>query len=101
MDVDCVYGGDQWLDYSSNRLAPLLETKLNENKGICNDVAVDWNDNGVIELEVKFDINEDGELTELHDFDDWARLVSNKTLVRSAVIDSSTPPLCPPLRSGL
>jgi hypothetical protein len=79
VDTDCVPGGDGVLDYSTGTRAPLNESALNEAAGICNGVAVDWNQNGLIDSSpVSADINPlpagDGALGTLTDFNDWAHL---------------------------
>ncbi len=80
IDTDCVPGGDGVLSYSVGKRAPLNEAALNESKGICKGVAVDWNQNGVIDSSnVSADINPwpnggDGATGTLTDFNDWAHL---------------------------
>jgi len=76
VDIDCDATGDAVYDYSRGRLALLNEAALNENAGICNNVAIDWNGNGAIENPVVFDI--DGSAQTLHDdFNSWGRLYFN------------------------
>lgn len=48
---DCAY------TYSQGMLKSLNENHLNESAGICGATAIDWNGNGVIQLDVAADIN--------------------------------------------
>lgn len=47
----------QVIEYSSQDLRDLDESHLNEFVGVCEDVAIDWNKNGICETEVAHDIN--------------------------------------------
>ena len=95
VDTDCAYGGNGKLDFSHNKNKLLSEPALSEAAGICNNVAIDWNDNGVIDPgTVKVDINEDMAFTDLHDFDDWSVVLSPKDLVR-VVVNPVPAPICP------
>jgi len=86
------------IDYSSVALPALIESNLNERIGLNgpSDIEryvtdwwcpngglngsyrvndwLDWNCDGLHEREVSADINQDGELTALNGFDDWANL---------------------------
>ena len=95
VDTNCARGGDGRLDFSRNELASLEETSLYELKGICNNVPWDWNGvRGIESQPVKFDLNKDNKYTELHDFNDWAFVLRNKSLSR-VVVDAEESPLCP------
>jgi hypothetical protein len=65
------------IDYSDGMGASLSEMALNEPNGVCNNVAVDWNGNGMsTNVGVALDINGDGDTTDVWtDFANWASLV--------------------------
>ena len=65
------------IDYSDGMGANLSEMALNEPNGVCNNVAVDWNGNGMsTNVGVAVDINADGDTTDVWtDFANWASLV--------------------------
>lgn len=81
-DNDCDGIGDGILDYSSGINMALNEASLDESAGICNNQAVDWNGNNIIDgPNVSVDINADGlinncsgEVSNLSDYDDWANI---------------------------
>jgi hypothetical protein len=103
VDDNCTPPGDGVLDYSRNERISLNEAALNESVGICNDVAWDWDRNGSIQTNVSIDINGDGPLTMLTDYNDWANLVyafapspavgasSNRLSQQVAVCDNPAP----------
>ncbi|MBX3286308.1 MAG: hypothetical protein KF703_13250, partial [Actinobacteria bacterium] len=76
VDTNCTVPGDGVLDFSTGTRATLFEGALSEAAGICNGVAVDWNENGVIDVGgVARDINGDGDsFGLLTDYDDWAHI---------------------------
>lgn len=79
VDTNCDTNGDGVLDYSSGTNIVLNETNLDENEGVCGDVAVDWNGNSIIETGVSFNVNPQGDptcgvLTVLRDHNDWANI---------------------------
>ncbi len=76
VDVDCDSVGDGVYDYSRGRLADLDETSLDENVGLCDGAAIDWNDNGSFQTDVSFDISGNA-ATVLDDFNSWGRLYPN------------------------
>jgi hypothetical protein len=60
--------------YSEGMGANLVEDNLNENIGVCNNVAIDWDGDGLIETGVTYNINSsDGTSTSetLDDYDEW------------------------------
>lgn len=71
-------GQTRWLDFSSGWRPTIDEKAVSEAQGICgNGVAVDWNNNGVIDpAPYQFDIDGNGYFTLLHDHDDWGYLNS-------------------------
>lgn len=75
VDTNCDGAGDGLLNYSVGARASLNENGLSEATGICGGVAKDWNGSGGINPgTVAADINNDGTLTTLNDFNDWAAL---------------------------
>ncbi len=76
IDIDCDARGDRIIDYSRGRLALINETAIDENKGICNNVAIDWNRNGVLENPVAFNIEPSDRVID-DDFNDWGELLFN------------------------
>lgn len=80
VDTNCTPPGNGVLDYSYGDRASLNELNLNENVGICSNVAWDWNGSGTITTAVEADINVDGDsagdglFTTLTDYDDWANV---------------------------
>ena len=79
VDTDCDSTGDGLLNYSVGDRIELNETSLNENNGVCNSVAIDWNDNGIIENFITYNVNVnydgDSEISILNDYNDWANIV--------------------------
>jgi len=84
-DNDCDGNGDSVLDYSRGLNAALDESNLDENMGICNSQPIDWDDSGMIESSIVFDINSDdgnqvsacgsnSTISVLEDYDDWANI---------------------------
>lgn len=81
-DNDCDGFGNDVLDYSRGLNAPLDETNLDENIGICNNQSIDWNDSNTIEPSVIFDINSyddqvaqcGDDLTLIEDYNDWGNI---------------------------
>jgi hypothetical protein len=65
------------LDFSVGEYITLDEASLIEPAGVCGNIGIDWNFNGVIEsAPVSQDINNgDGVLSILEDFNDWSNLV--------------------------
>lgn len=77
VDTTCDALGDNVLDFSTGERITLDETSLLESAGVCGNVAIDWNFNGIIDNQpISQDINNlDGMLSTLEDFNDWANLV--------------------------
>ena len=76
VDDDCTPPGDGVLDYSHGLANTLDENALNEPHGICGGVPWDFDGDGAIEDgAVAEDVNFDGLLRILPDYDDWSSLV--------------------------
>jgi len=77
VDRTCDALGDNVLDFSTGEYITLDETRLMEPAGVCGNVGIDWNFNGIIDsAPVSQDINNfDGMLSILEDFNDWSHLV--------------------------
>jgi hypothetical protein len=76
VDSTCDQFGDGVLDYSRGTRITLFEGALNETRGTCGNVALDWNSNGVIESNVAYDLDFDQQtLSTFTDFDDWSHLI--------------------------
>jgi hypothetical protein len=64
------------IDYSNGSSSTLNESALNENAGLGRGNAlIDWNNDGVTQTSLAFDINDDTTKTALKDANDWANLV--------------------------
>lgn len=77
VDTNCTPDGDGALNYSSGGNIVLNESILNEYDGICGSAAAvpwDWNGNSAIEGSVTIDINSDGDIETLTDYNDWANI---------------------------
>jgi len=74
IDNNCNNAGDFIFTYSQGMRADLNENSLNENAGVCDNIAVDWNSNGTFTNPVSQDINADGSKTILKDFADWGNI---------------------------
>jgi Gametolysin peptidase M11 len=93
IDSNCDRTPDGIIDFSIGKNAVLNEYTLQEPVGICNDWWIDWNENQRTDtLDVVADINSDPddpnspvEYTELHDFDDWSKLLSQRSVSRAVV----------------
>jgi len=73
-------------DYSEGMAAQLNELVLNENDGVCDNIAVDWDGDGTIEPAVQFNINpDDGALSTetLDDYDEWHHITFDFTTAGS------------------
>ena len=71
VDRNCTPPGDSRLGYSVGDRIPLDELNLDENAGICDAPAWDWNENTVFESGVIYSVNNDGSLFTLLDHNDW------------------------------
>jgi hypothetical protein len=71
MNVDGVY------TYSQGMRADLNENSLNENSGVCDNVARDWNSNGSLQNPVSFNLDTNVSLTTIRDNADWANIEIN------------------------
>ncbi len=64
------------IDYSNGSSSLLNESALNETAGLGRGNAlIDWNNDGVTQTNLAFDINDDTKATTLTDFNDWANIV--------------------------
>ena len=78
IDVDCnQLNVDNIFTYSQGMRADLNESSLNENNGVCDHVARDWNGNGTIQNPVSFNLDGSAALTTIKDFADWANIKPN------------------------
>lgn len=85
VDTNCDTTADGVLDYSHGVRISLNENNLNENNGICNSPAIDWNNNTLftdtgVTLNLNsadnFEMSNCGStLTTLTDYNDWANLL--------------------------
>ncbi len=74
IDNNCNNAGDLIFTYSQGMRADLNENSLNENAGVCDNNAIDWNGSGTITNPVSQDINSSGTKTILKDFADWGNI---------------------------
>ncbi len=64
------------IDYSNGSSSNLNELALNENAGLGRGNAlIDWNNDGVTQINLALDINDDTKTTTLTDFNDWGNIV--------------------------
>jgi hypothetical protein len=89
-DSDCTPPGNGVIQYSTGTRIPLDENNLDETEGICGNPpgpGVDWNLNGsATDVSIAADINGDGQLQLLEDYNDWANLDF------AGIIGSDAPP---------
>ncbi|MFP4501095.1 MAG: hypothetical protein ACLFTT_08860 [Candidatus Hydrogenedentota bacterium] len=75
IDTDCdPFNVNGVYTYSQGQRAPLDESDLDENDGVCDGVSVDWNNNGAIEASVSQNLDTTGALTTIEDHADWANI---------------------------
>lgn len=83
VDNNCDAIGDGVADFSTGTHLPLDENALNENTGVCGNVAIDWDWNGLIANPLKHDLNPSessnpgacgGIFSVLSDYNDWANI---------------------------
>jgi hypothetical protein len=60
--------------YSEGMGADLDESNLDENDGVCDNTAVDWDGDGVTETGVSYDVDTGGSIGTLDDYDEWHNL---------------------------
>jgi hypothetical protein len=78
IDVDCdMLNVDGVFTYSQGQRRDLDENALNENVGMCDNVARDWNGNGTMQASVSFNLDTNSSLTVIKDFADWANIELN------------------------
>ncbi len=76
IDVDCdPFDVDGVYTYSQGQRAQLDESNLNENAGVCDNVAIDWNNSGTIQSSVSQNLDSVGTLTTIEDHADWANIL--------------------------
>jgi hypothetical protein len=63
--------------YSQGQRPDLDENHLNENNGVGDHVARDWNGNGTMQPDVSVDLTGDGLKTTIRDNADWANIEIN------------------------
>lgn len=94
IDINCNNAGDNIFTYSQGMRADLNENSLNENAGVCDNMAIDWNVNGIMENNISANINIPcGDVdalgncvdmrTTLKDFADWGHIKINFTAAGS------------------
>ena len=107
-NTNCAVPGSGLLAYSPGVRIELNELALDESKGVCGNVPIDWDEDGTIELLVTKDINSQdtnqattcgGTLSILRDFNDWGALFfggigdsDGRSVVSVEVIDCDNPP---------
>ena len=78
IDVDCnQLNVDAVYTYSQGMRADLNENSLNENNGVCDAVARDWNGNGSMQASVSVNLDGNASLTVIKDHADWAKTKLN------------------------
>ena len=78
IDVDCdLLNVDGVYTYSQGQRRNLDENNLNENEGVCDNVALDWNGNGIFEANVAVNLDDDAALTIIQDYTDWGNIELN------------------------
>lgn len=84
IDVDCnMLNCNGVYTYSQGQRLDLDENNLNENEGVCDNVARDWNGNGIIEASVSVNLDTNGARTVISDHADWANIELNFRAVGS------------------
>jgi hypothetical protein len=73
-DTNCDRTTDGVYTYSSGMRADINEASADENKGMCDNLAVDWNANGNLESAINFDISASGGISIIKDFDSWGNI---------------------------
>lgn len=78
IDVDCnMLDVDGVYTYSQGQRRDLDESNLNENEGVCDNIARDWNNNGAIEASVSENLDANIAQTVISDYADWANIELN------------------------
>jgi hypothetical protein len=78
IDVDCnQLNVDAVYTYSQGMRANLNENSLNENNGVCDNVARDWNGNGSMQASVSVNLDDNASITVIKDHADWAKTKLN------------------------
>jgi hypothetical protein len=78
IDIDCnLQNVDGVYTYSEGMRHDLDENNLNENVGVCGNVARDWNGNGTIQNSVSVNLDDNSALTTIRDYADWANIQIN------------------------
>ena len=72
--TDCTPQPNKKIDYSRNKGIVLDEHALDETAGICGTPRWDWNGDKKFDTNISLDINDDGSLGILRDYDDWGTI---------------------------
>jgi hypothetical protein len=81
LDAACSASGDGRTDgYSRGDRLSIDESQVDEQRGVCGNPAIDWNQNGSVESGLALDLNPGNEstcgaaLSQIEDFDDWSNI---------------------------
>jgi len=78
IDTDCnLLNVDAVYTYSQGMRTDLNENSLNENAGVCDNVARDWNNNGAFQNPVAMNLDDSAILATIRDYADWANIEVN------------------------
>lgn len=78
IDTDCnMLNCNSVFTYSQGQRADLNENNLNENVGVCDNIARDWNGNGIMETAVAVNLDANAALSVIRDYADWANIQLN------------------------
>ncbi|MBI3771642.1 MAG: hypothetical protein HY272_02920 [Gammaproteobacteria bacterium] len=78
IDTDCnLLNVNGEFTYSQGQRRDLDENSLNENSGICDNIARDWNGNGAMQANVSTNIDDNAALSTIRDHADWANIELN------------------------
>ena len=83
VDTDCDSYGNEENDFSRGLRTQLDENSLDESKGVCGNVPIDWNYDGIINSGVQLDLNPSvcaGTYSVLKDYNDWANIEIDMSL---------------------
>lgn len=75
IDTDCnLLNVNGVFTYSQGQRHDLNENSLDENAGVCDNIARDWNGNGVMQANVSANIDDNAALGTIKDYADWANI---------------------------
>lgn len=78
IDTDCnLLDVDGEFTYSQGQRRDLDENSLNENSGLCDNIARDWNGSGAMQANVSANIDDNAALATIRDHADWANIELN------------------------